>query len=125
MVSILIKRTKDDGQINGVIPHLVEDGLSILQYADDTVIFMDNDLERSKNMKLLLCVFEQLSGLKIKFHKSELFCCGEAKQYEQIYTEMFGCGLGSYPFRYLGIPIITINSAMRIGMLPRKDSSAN
>jgi hypothetical protein len=31
MLSILIKRAKDDGQIRGVIPHLMEDGLSILR----------------------------------------------------------------------------------------------
>ena len=45
MLSILIKRAKNDGQIKGVIPHLLEDGLSILQYANDTIIFMDHDLE--------------------------------------------------------------------------------
>src|SRR5688572_1305162 len=67
MLSILIKRAKDDGQIKGFIPHLVEDGLSILQYADDTILFMDHDLEQAKNLKLLLCVFEQLLGLKINF----------------------------------------------------------
>jgi hypothetical protein len=39
MLAILIKRAKDDGQISGVVPHLVDDGLSILQYADDTIIF--------------------------------------------------------------------------------------
>jgi len=91
MLSILIKRAKNDGQIKGVIPHLLEDGLSILQYADDTIIFMDHDLEQAKNMKLLLSVFEQLFGLKINFHKSEIFCYGEAKQYEIEYAEMFGC----------------------------------
>ena len=91
MLSILIKRAKNDGQIKGVIPHLLEDGLSILQYADDTIIFMDHDLEQAKNMKLLLSVFEQLFGLKINFHKSEIFCFGEAKQYETEYAEMFGC----------------------------------
>jgi hypothetical protein len=32
---------------------------------------MKNDLQGAKNMKLLLCVFEQLSGLKINFYKSE------------------------------------------------------
>ena len=79
MLSILIKRAKNDGQIKGVIPHLLEDGLSILEYADDTIIFMDHDLEQAKNMKLLLSVFEQLFGLKINFHKSEIFCYGEAK----------------------------------------------
>jgi len=70
MLAILIKRAKDDGQIREVIPYLVEDGLSILQYADDTILFMDHDLDQAKNMKLLLTIFEQLSGLKINFHKS-------------------------------------------------------
>ena len=28
----------------GLVPHLVEGGLSILQYADDTILFMENDL---------------------------------------------------------------------------------
>jgi hypothetical protein len=48
---------------------LVDDGISILQYADDTIIFMDHDLDKAQNMKLLLCAFEQVSGLKINFHK--------------------------------------------------------
>ena len=47
-LSILIKRAKDDGQIRGVIPHLVDNGLSILQYADDTILFMDHNLEQAK-----------------------------------------------------------------------------
>jgi hypothetical protein len=51
----------------------------------------------------LLCVFEQLSGLKTNLHKSEIFCYGEAKDYEQQYIELFGCDLGALPFRYLGI----------------------
>ncbi|WVZ54586.1 hypothetical protein U9M48_005360 [Paspalum notatum var. saurae] len=82
MVSILIKRTKDDSQIRGIIHHL-----------------------QAKNTKLLLCVFEQLSGLKINFHKNKIFCFGEAKHYEHEYAELFGRGLRSFPFRYLGIPI--------------------
>jgi hypothetical protein len=56
-------------------------------------------------MKLLLCALEKLSGLKINFYKSELFCYGEAKEVDGQYTELFGCGLGKYPFRYLGISI--------------------
>jgi hypothetical protein len=76
MLALLINRAKTDGQIRGVIPHLVDDGLSILQYADDTIIFLDHDLEQAKNLKLLLCAFEQLSGLKMNFHKSEVFCYG-------------------------------------------------
>jgi hypothetical protein len=57
--------------VEGVIPHLVDGGLSILQYTDDTIIFMEHDLEKARNLKLILSAFKQLSGLKINFHK----CC--------------------------------------------------
>jgi hypothetical protein len=33
MLALLIARAKDDGQVEGVIPHLVDSGLSVLQYA--------------------------------------------------------------------------------------------
>ena len=45
MLALIINRAKADGQIRGVIPHLLDDGLSILQYVDDTIIFFDHDLE--------------------------------------------------------------------------------
>ena len=105
VLALIIKRAKDDGQIRGVISNLLDDGLSILQYADDTIIFIDHDLEQAKNLKLLLCAFEQVSGLKIKFHKSEIFCYGAAQEMQDIYTDIFGCNAGEYPFRYLGIPM--------------------
>jgi hypothetical protein len=105
MLAILIERAKEDGQVSGLIPHLVDGGLSILQYADDTILFLENDFDKALNMKLVLCIFEQLSGLKINFHKSELFCFGKAKEIEEEYKILFGCDLGELPFRYLGIPI--------------------
>jgi hypothetical protein len=105
MLAVHISKAKEVEQIKRVVPHLIDDGLSVLQYADDTIIFMDNDLERAKNMKLMLCAFEQLSGLKINFHKSELFCYGAAKANQLEFTQIFGCNVGSFPFRYLGIPI--------------------
>ena len=76
MLAIILNRAKQEGLIRGIIPHLIDDGLSILQYADDTVIFLDHDIDLAKNMKLLLYVFEQLSGLKINYHKSDIFCFG-------------------------------------------------
>ena len=104
MLATIIERAKEDGQISGLIPHLVDGGISILQYSDDTILFMDHDLSKALNMKLILCLFEQLSGLKINFNNSEIFCFGKAKEIEQ-YKEIFGCEVGSLPFKYLGIPI--------------------
>jgi hypothetical protein len=105
MLAIIIERAKAAGQIDGVVPHLVDGGLSILQYADDTIIFMEHDIEKARNLKLILTAFEQLSGLKINFHKSELFCFGEAQDDASLYADIFGCELGSFPISYLGIPI--------------------
>jgi hypothetical protein len=105
MLSILINRAKREWHINGVVPHLVDDGLSILQYVDDTIIFLDHDVEGAKNLKLLLCAFEQLSGLKINFHRSKIFYFGDAKEMQGEYSSIFGCQSSTYPFKYLGITI--------------------
>jgi hypothetical protein len=48
ILAILINRAKGEGQILKVIPHLVDEGLSILQYADDTILFMKHNLEQVK-----------------------------------------------------------------------------
>ena len=105
MLAVMIERAKVDGQIDGVVSHLVDGGLSILQYADDTILFMDHDLEKARNLKLILSAFEQLSGIKINFHKSELFYFDEAQDEAHLYADLFGCGLGQFPITYLGIPI--------------------
>jgi hypothetical protein len=92
----------------------VDDGLSILQYADDMILFMEHDLEKARNMKLLLSAFQELSGLKINLHKSEVFCFRHAKEFEMQYEQFFGCKRGTYPFKYLCIP-------MHYCMLDNKD----
>jgi hypothetical protein len=55
---------------------------------------MEHDLEKARNLKLILAAFEQLSCLKINFHKSELFCFNEAHDSVDDYAELFGCGQG-------------------------------
>jgi hypothetical protein len=96
MLAIFIERAKADGQVGCVVPHKVDGGLSILQYADDTILFLEHNLEKTQNMKLLLCAFEQLSSLKVNFHKSEIFCFGEAKDFKNQYMELFGCNPGAF-----------------------------
>jgi hypothetical protein len=105
MLAILIARAKDVGKVGSLLPHLIDGGISILQYADDTILFLEHDIAKAVNMKLILCIFEQLSGLKINFHKSEIFTFGKAKDTEDQYRNIFGCESGSLPLKYLGIPV--------------------
>jgi hypothetical protein len=97
MLAIMIKRAKSNGLFEGVIPHLVDGGLSVLHYADDIILFMEHDLDNAKNPKLILLAFEYISDLKINFHKIELFCFGEALDHAHSYAELFGCNQDQFP----------------------------
>jgi hypothetical protein len=55
------------------------------RYADDTIVFLEHNLLKAVNMKLILCIFEELSKLKINFYKSELFYFGKVKDEEDQY----------------------------------------
>jgi hypothetical protein len=47
-------------------------GVVILQYDGDTIIMFKDDKDMVLNVKILLYLFECISGLKINFEKSEL-----------------------------------------------------
>jgi hypothetical protein len=41
MLATLITRAREEGQIDGLVPHIIDRGLLILRYVDDTILFMD------------------------------------------------------------------------------------
>jgi hypothetical protein len=104
-LALLMKKGQEEGLVKGLVPHLVDGGISILQYANDTILLLEDDLKNARNVKYILCLFEQISGLKINFHKSEFFCLGEAKERAQRYSEMFTCPTAELPMKYLGMPV--------------------
>ena len=54
MLATLIFWAKSNGKIRGVVPHLVDDGLSILQHVDDTILFLDHGTLQARELKLVL-----------------------------------------------------------------------
>lgn len=102
---VLVKQVRQQGLIRGLAKHLVPGGCVILQYADDTIFLLEPDLDCARNLKFLLCMFEQMSGLKINFHKSDLYCLGGAQELGNTLKGIFTCKQGSFPFRYLGVPL--------------------
>jgi hypothetical protein len=88
----MIENAKIDGQIEGVVPHLVDGGLCILWYVRDTILFMEHDFEIDKNLKLILAAFKQLLVLKIDFCINELFCFDEAQDTSNQYANLFSSG---------------------------------
>lgn len=65
----MIHNAHTNGLIKGLADNLIHNGVAILQYADDTIICLDNCDESTRNAKLLLYLYEVMSGLKINFMK--------------------------------------------------------
>jgi hypothetical protein len=58
--------------IAGLCPEVCPSGIICLQYADDTILFLDNNISQAKNLKTVLTCFKQVSGMRINYSKSEL-----------------------------------------------------
>jgi hypothetical protein len=71
-LSSLIDAATRAGHLRGVVSHLIQGGVTHLQYADDTILLLSLDDICIANLKFILIAFEILSGLKINFLKSEV-----------------------------------------------------
>ena len=76
-----------------------------LQYADDNIMFLDNDLEKARNLKCILLCFEMMSGMRINYDKSEIVPLNLDDQDTLEISDSFGCPAGTFPIKYLGIPL--------------------
>lgn len=91
--------------INGLLLGFNRTGVISMQYADDTLLFLKNDLEQVMNLKWLLSCFEQISGMRINFHKCELVPINVDMDEAQLVAQSLCCKLGSFPIKYLGVPL--------------------
>jgi len=102
----MLEKGRTQGLIRGVVPHLAQGGgITHLQYADDTVVMVSWDDDSIINMKFLLYCFEWMSGLKINYHKSEVYVFGVVEARQNEISNMLNCRVGSLPLSYLGFPI--------------------
>ena len=101
----MVHKAQEYGLITGLISHIIPNGVAILQYADETIIFLKHDLSGAIHMKLLLYLFEMLAGLKINFNKSEILMINDDKSWGTQYADIFNCQVGLFPIKYLGVPV--------------------
>jgi hypothetical protein len=101
----MVHKAQSNGLLCGLISHIVDNGVAIFQYADDTIICLKHDLEGARNMKLLLYMYELMAGLKINFHKSKIITINDEENLAPVYAKIFNCQLGTFPIKYLGVPV--------------------
>jgi hypothetical protein len=101
----LLSKAACRGYITGLMTKLYLEGVISLQYAGDTLLFLDNDVQGACHLKWLMACFEYLSGMKINYHKSDMIAInlkeGETTQFARVIC----CKLGTFPSKYLGVPL--------------------
>ena len=82
-----------------------EQSVSHLQFADDTIIFCESEVDQLLNIKRVLRCFQVISGLKINFSKSSLFGFNIDKEILADWADKISCKVESLPVTYLGLPL--------------------
>jgi hypothetical protein len=72
VLSRMMQKVAGVGLIKGLASDLVTRGVINLQYADDSILFLENDVAYARNLKYILTCFELMSGMRINYNKSEL-----------------------------------------------------
>jgi hypothetical protein len=104
-LSTMLSRASAAGVIQGLVRNLIDGCLTHIQYADDTVVFLSFSSENLLNIRLILSCYEAMSRMKINFDKSEVFTMGLSEEEQQETVRVLNCKLGSFPMKYLGMPI--------------------
>nr|XP_012570218.1 uncharacterized protein LOC105851898 [Cicer arietinum] len=79
--------------------------VSLLQFADDTLIMGEKRWVNIRAIKANLLRFELQIGLKVNFHESMLAGVNVNSSWLQTTTEILNCKMRCVPFKYLGLPI--------------------
>ncbi|XP_073260583.1 uncharacterized protein [Populus alba] len=103
-ISVLISRSLKIGALYGV-ESVGTTYIHHLQFADDTLLFLPNDLQCLLNTKRMLCWFSLCSRLNVNFHKSSLVGVGVDGIYAEGISGVLRSRCDTFPIKYLGLPL--------------------
>jgi len=91
--------------VTGLLEDFRQRGIVALQYADDTILFSKAEESVLENLKCILMWYEQISGMRINFHKSEMIPINLGDHEVHSLAHILSCPVGKFPIKYLGIPL--------------------
>jgi hypothetical protein len=80
-------------------------GVISMQYADETMLILKNDMAFATNLKWILSCFELMYSLTINFHMCHFIAINVEGNEAQLFAQSLSCRLGHLPLKYLGVPL--------------------
>jgi hypothetical protein len=114
----MVTRNQTNGLIQGLVSHVSPNGVLLLQYADETILCLKHDISGAMHLKLLLYLYEMLSGQKINFTKREVTVINGDDEIRTMYAEIFNCQISNRLAAWKGNPlsiagrVVLINSCL-------------
>ena len=87
--------------------------VSHLLFADNTLLFCEDNRNQLVFWKWIVICFEVVSGLKINLKKSEIIPIGVVEDVDRA-AAVFGCKVGNFPTTYLGLPLGAPHNSCRV-----------
>ncbi|XP_058752127.1 uncharacterized protein LOC131625264 [Vicia villosa] len=85
--------------------------VDILQFIDDTIILGDGDSNNFWSSKVIFRGFELMSGMKVNFHKSNIYGINMSELSMLSASSFLSCNIDVFPCKFIGV---------MIGDIPRK-----
>nr|GEU29167.1 hypothetical protein [Tanacetum cinerariifolium] len=104
-LNVSILHVRNNNLFHGVKLGVDNVHISHLQFADDALIMGEWSLLNAKNLSRILTCFHLASGLKVNFHKSNLFGVGVTNSEVKSLASTIGCPPSHFSCTYLGLPI--------------------
>lgn len=85
-----------------------------LHYANDTIVFLDVDIDMVETLRVLLTWFDASSGLGVNVAKTKIYQINSTRNWEDI-LHKWSCSEGSLPDTYFGLPLAASYKKNRFG----------
>lgn len=102
---ILANQFQENGRQEGIPVLGMSERVPILQYANDTMLFLGRSNKVQAKIQSCFTIFSLISGLKINLPKSVIYWVGVDLPCISHLAADLGCQVGNLPVNYLGLPM--------------------
>jgi hypothetical protein len=99
----MLSSAQRNGHLTGLVPHLIPEGITHLQYANDT-IFLELTDNGIRVIKAILMCYKTMLGMKMNYEKSDVFVMGVEVEEQTRVANLVNSKTAPITYQILGAP---------------------